>query len=384
MRYALVVLSMLFGFATSAIAQVSISINLQSYPELVPVPGYPVYYSPRLRSNYFFYDGMYWIYQGDAWYESDWYNGPWQWVGPEFVPLFVLRIPVRYYRDPPVYFRGWRPDAPPRWGQHWGNGWQQHRRGWDQWDRHSAPSRAPLPVYQRQYAGNRYPRAEQQQALRAQNYRYQPRDALVRQHYQQPATQSTRAPAQPGSQGFAQNRNPRQQDIPRPPSAPAAAPHIAPRAPVAQPPEQRGNAEQRTPALSPPGSQGFAQNRNPRQQDIQRPPSTPAVAPHMTPQAPVAQPPEQRGNAEQRNRREPRGAQAQAAPPAQAVPQPGPRMRPGPAPEAQRAEPRAPAAAPPPPPRAEPAPRAEQHGRAPPPPAVDKQKGDPENRKQER
>ena len=102
MRYALIVLWILLLSATSAIAQVSIGIglpgvsigiNLPLYPELVPVPGYPVYYAPRLNSNYFFYDGMYWVYQGDNWYASSWYNGPWGLVGPEFVPLFVLRSP---------------------------------------------------------------------------------------------------------------------------------------------------------------------------------------------------------------------------------------------------------------------------------------------------
>ena len=77
---------------TSAIAQVSIGIglpgvsigiNLPLYPELVRVPGYPVYYAPRLDSNYFFYDGMYWVYQEDNWYASSWYNGPWGLVDPE-------------------------------------------------------------------------------------------------------------------------------------------------------------------------------------------------------------------------------------------------------------------------------------------------------------
>src|SRR5512141_1930654 len=106
MRYLLIVLLMLSWSLPSAMAQVSvgiglpgvsIGINLPLYPELVPVPGYPVYYAPRLDSNYFFYDGMYWAYQGDNWYASSWYNGPWGLVGPEFVPLFVLRVPVSYY-----------------------------------------------------------------------------------------------------------------------------------------------------------------------------------------------------------------------------------------------------------------------------------------------
>ena len=104
------------------------------YPTLVLVPGYPVYYAPQLNSNYFFYDGMYWVYQADNWYASSWYNGPWVLVAPVAVPVFVLRVPVRYYRQPPLYFRAWSPNAPPRWGEHWGNAWEQRRRGWDNWN----------------------------------------------------------------------------------------------------------------------------------------------------------------------------------------------------------------------------------------------------------
>src|SRR5207344_2524297 len=157
MRYGLIVLCMLMCWVTSAPAEVSIGIglpgvsigiNLPVYPELVPVPGYPVYYAPRVGSNYFFYDGMYWVYQSDNWYASSWYNGPWGLVVPEAVPLYVLRVPVRYYRHPPAYFRGWHADAPPRWGEHWGSSWEQSHRGWDSWNRTSVPTPAPLPVYQ--------------------------------------------------------------------------------------------------------------------------------------------------------------------------------------------------------------------------------------------
>ncbi|HYN62365.1 MAG TPA: hypothetical protein VET87_22920, partial [Rubrivivax sp.] len=149
MRYLVVLLWVLCGSVTSAVAQVSIGIglpgvsigiNLPVYPQLVQVSGYPVYYAPQLNSNFFFYDGMYWVYQGDNWYASSWYNGPWGLVGPQYVPLYVLRIPVRYYRAPPAYFGGWRPDAPPRWSEHWGQEWQQQRSGWDQWERSAAPA----------------------------------------------------------------------------------------------------------------------------------------------------------------------------------------------------------------------------------------------------
>jgi hypothetical protein len=217
MRHLIIGLWMLCCAVTSAIAQVSIGIgfpgvsigiNLPILPELVPVPGYPVYYAPRLSANFFFYDGMYWVYQGDNWYASSWYNGPWGLVSPQYVPVYVLRIPVRYYRVPPPYFRGWRADAPPRWNEHWGHDWEQQHKGWNQWDRRYAPAPAPLPAYQRQYSGDRYPnQVEQQQQLRSQNYRYQPRDPVVRQHYQEPPVRSQPAPQQKPPQGQGQGKD---------------------------------------------------------------------------------------------------------------------------------------------------------------------------------
>ena len=189
MRYILIALSMLPFLVTPARAQISvgigmpgidIGINVPVYPNLVPVPGYPVYYDPRADSNYFFYDGMYWVYREDNWYASDWYNGPWRSVGPEDVPLFVLRVPVWYYRQPPAYFHGWVGDAAPRWGEHWGRGWEARRAGWDHWDRRSAPRAAPLPAYQARYSGDRYPREmDQQRSIRTENYHYQPRAAVT-------------------------------------------------------------------------------------------------------------------------------------------------------------------------------------------------------------
>jgi hypothetical protein len=182
---------------------VSIGINFPAYPELVVVPGYPVYYAPRLSANFFFYDGLYWVYQDDNWYESSWYNGPWWLIEPEYVPVFILRVPVRYYRQPPMYFGGWQSNMPPRWGDHWGHDWEQHRGGWDRWDHRSAPAPAPLPTYQRRYSGDRYPQqVEQQRELHQQNYRYQPRDPVVRQQYQEQTGQ--KAPAQHGK--FQQDR----------------------------------------------------------------------------------------------------------------------------------------------------------------------------------
>src|SRR5450631_2718933 len=205
MRHVIILLSMLFGAVTPTVAQLSIGIglpnlsigiNLPLYPEFEPVPGYPVYYAPQVNSNYFFYDGMYWVFQTDNWYASSWYNGPWAMVSPMAVPVFMLRIPVRYYHQPPMYFHGWQENAPPRWGDHWGNDWQHQRSGWDQWNRNSVPAPAPLPTYQRQYLGSRYPSYEQQRTINSQNYHYHPHDPVVQQHYQQYAVPKAPAPSQ--------------------------------------------------------------------------------------------------------------------------------------------------------------------------------------------
>lgn len=188
LRYLVIVLPMLLGSATVAHADVSVSIgiNLPAYPRLVLIPGYPVYYDPYVDANYFFYDGVYWVYQGDNWYVSSWYNGPWQLVDPYSVPVFLLRIPVRYYRRPPPYFHGWQPNSPPHWGEHWGREWEQRHNGWNRWDRRAVPRPAPLPSYQRQFSGEHYPHTQQERhAIRSEHYRYQPRDETARRHLQQ-------------------------------------------------------------------------------------------------------------------------------------------------------------------------------------------------------
>ena len=204
MRNELFALWLLFGAIPAATAQVSVEVNLPGasiginqpvYPDLVAVPGYPVYYAPQVNANYFFYDGMYWVYARDNWYASSWYNGPWGLVGPDAVPLFILRVPVQYYREPPAYFHGWSADAAPRWDDHWGNAWSEHRHGWDTWDRAAVPAPSPLPTYQRQYTGRTYPVAAQQQVLQTQNYRYQPHEVVVHQAVAPPQAKLTPAPA---------------------------------------------------------------------------------------------------------------------------------------------------------------------------------------------
>jgi hypothetical protein len=155
------------------------------------------------------------------------------------VPPYVLRVPVRYYRQPPIYFRGWHADAPPRWGDHWGRDWEQRRSGWDQWDRRSAPAPAPLPSYQRNYSGDRYPRAvEQQHSIQSEKYRYQPREPVTQQYYQQRV--------QPAQQ--------RQQDQQR----------------QQQPTQQRQQDQQRQQQQTPQRQQDQQRQQQQKQQDQQR------------------------------------------------------------------------------------------------------------------
>lgn len=180
-----------------------IGINLNTMPALVPIPNYPVYYAPRLRENFFFYDGFYWVYQDSNWYTSTWYDGPWTLVSPYDVPVFILRIPIRYFNSPPMPFRRWHRDSPPHWGAIWGPYWETRRKGWDHWDRRRVPQRAPIPLYQNQYRGNRYPsQPSQKHELEQRHYRYQPQNPTLRQFYNEQRNQN-----QPRYQNQPRNQN---------------------------------------------------------------------------------------------------------------------------------------------------------------------------------
>jgi len=178
-----------------------VDVNLPEYPEMQPVPDSPVYYAPAVDSNYFYYDGLYWDYYNDGWYSSAWYNGPWAYVDPIYVPTYILWVPVAYYHHHPAYWHGWAGNRPPRWAEHWGHDWQaRHNQVYG--GRNARPAqRAPLPTYQRQFTAHNYPRAPQQQMqIHNQNYAYQPREAVTRQHYQARsagiAVQGARVPPQ--------------------------------------------------------------------------------------------------------------------------------------------------------------------------------------------
>lgn len=341
MRRAFVVLCLLGYWMSAAIAQVSvgiglpgvnIGINLPVYPELVRIPGYPVYYAPQASLNYFFYDGLYWVYQDDNWYASSWYNGPWGLVDPAVVPLFVLRVPVRYYERPPVYFRGWRADAPPRWGEHWGGSWEQHRRGWDNWNRSSVPAPAPLPVYQKQYSGDRYPRGEQQQALQLQNYHYQPRDAAVRQQTRAQSAPTATPPRTQAATPSGPSRQQEQRSANRPASqqgtTSAERRQVAPNASqeaqraVIRGPQQNGPATQAR-------QQPSATERQPRQAQAEsNRPQNRAAAQEPRPQPQQQQVKQQRAQPQQQRPQPQQAAQGQGRSSQESAPKEQPRQRP--------------------------------------------------------
>jgi len=292
MRHPFLVLGLLLLSATATPAQVSIGLNtpgvslgiqLSAYPTLVRVPNYPVYYAPDLPANFFYYEDQYWVYEDDAWYVSSWYNGPWALVEPERVPLFVLRVPVRYYRAAPRYFRGWRPEAPPRWGDHWGPQWQRQRPAWDRWDRRAVPAPAPLPTYQRQYPSDRYPHAEEQKALQERPGRTAPPQhpapvtAPHRNERPEPLPPHVPAPAPPASPQPAPQARPQPAPPRHEPSTPA--PQALPRSPQLQPPTTQ-------PQPAPTPMRPPAANREPSRPREQPPePSRPQAAPAKPAQA---------------------------------------------------------------------------------------------------
>lgn len=215
--------AVLAGSAAVEAQRVSIGIDLPVYPQLVLVPNYPVYYAPGVRANYFFYDGLYWVFnvEDGQWYSSSWYNGPWVYVEPAFVPQGVLVVPYRYYRVRPAYWSGWVYDAPPRWGYYWGPSWEARRRGWDHWDRNHRWVAAPLPLYQRNYARGRYPSLSQQVIIHNERYHYKVQDVIVREHQSEiinkqaqggfkAKERAERASLQSQDKGQGQDKGPRQ------------------------------------------------------------------------------------------------------------------------------------------------------------------------------
>ena len=224
--------------------------------------------------------------QGRQLVREPWYNGPWAWWMPEFVPVYMLRVPVRYYRSAPgVFLRAGAPIRH-RTGASTGapRGHEHRCRLGPMESRLGRPRPAPLPVYQRQYSGNDI-QIEEQYVLQSRNYHYQPRDAVVRQtlaaqRTQEPRMAGPRAPERTTHPSATQPWPPRAQGAPVPtPSRASAAPKAT------QQTQREPNAAKAPPRPSHDG-------RNSARRATRGGPP-PAVAQDRTPQR--AQPPQKGG-----------------------------------------------------------------------------------------
>jgi hypothetical protein len=105
---------------TSATAQdVKINIGLgtppivlTAPPQLVVVPGTPVYYAPDVQANLFVYKGRYYTVANGVWSMAPASNGPWAVIQISQVPAPVVAVPVEYYKIPPGQLKK---HGPPPW-----------------------------------------------------------------------------------------------------------------------------------------------------------------------------------------------------------------------------------------------------------------------------
>jgi hypothetical protein len=134
MRYAVIGCCFAIASVSAVPAQaqvhVDIGINLPGPPQWAGIPGLPVYYAPAAPANVFRYGGQYYAFANGGWYAGPGYNGPWIVVAPPYVPAPLLRVPVRYYHEPPGHWREWRHEEPPRWEHEYGHDWDRQRAGW--------------------------------------------------------------------------------------------------------------------------------------------------------------------------------------------------------------------------------------------------------------
>jgi hypothetical protein len=111
--------AMLFSGASATASDLKINIDLggppivlTAPPQLVVVPGTPVYYAPDVSANLFFYKGRYYTLASGVWSMAPAYSGPWAVIQIGQVPPPVLAVPVEYYKIPPGQLKK---KGPPPW-----------------------------------------------------------------------------------------------------------------------------------------------------------------------------------------------------------------------------------------------------------------------------
>lgn len=65
-------------------------------PEMIIIPGSPVFVAPHPDVDIFFYGDYWWSPRGDHWYRSRDYNGPWREMDRRYIPPPVFAFPRDY------------------------------------------------------------------------------------------------------------------------------------------------------------------------------------------------------------------------------------------------------------------------------------------------
>ncbi len=102
----------------------NLGINIGRPPQVVVVPGTPVYQAPSVPYNYFVYHDHYYLFHEGMWLSAVHYNGPWTVIALERVPQPILTVPVNYYKVPPGHWK--EKHGPPPWAQANGHDKKEH------------------------------------------------------------------------------------------------------------------------------------------------------------------------------------------------------------------------------------------------------------------
>jgi hypothetical protein len=73
-------------------------------PQLVLVPGMPVYYAPDMPYTYFVHAGIAYVFHEGRWFRARTHRGPWTAMDVRHLPAPIRRVPVAYYRVPPGHW----------------------------------------------------------------------------------------------------------------------------------------------------------------------------------------------------------------------------------------------------------------------------------------
>ena len=100
-------------------------------PDVVAVPsGEATVYMVPNTTGLYFYDDYWYRFHGGYWYQSTFYNGPWNYVGVDIVPRVIVDVPPEYvYYLPPRYHRIHYRDFHSHW-RSWDRSRHWHRYDW--------------------------------------------------------------------------------------------------------------------------------------------------------------------------------------------------------------------------------------------------------------